>query len=294
MVQPNYSPEEALNRVKLMMKYDSSKTLNENVNVIFEQSQSCSPAINETELDTIVNEVWDMLDKMTTIFSQAVYVEERAGKVYNNVNKLVGKKYYDDISKQCVSAKSEFLERFKVRSNKGGVVFSTEGDIIKLIDEALGETGVENSVKAQKYLNATKKILSTEDSSTPTTGGGNTDGTKNPRVNPVKPPPELKDVKAFQDWLDNNHGDDKEGQGEGWATGYKDGIINKGQNGRGYGNFGPRTQKAWATYKDQYLKGDTAAGTPAAGTPAAGTPAAGTTPEVDGEIITIDGTKQDF
>jgi len=176
MVQPNYSPEEALNRVKLMMKYDSSKTLNENVNVIFEQSQSCSPAINETELDTIVNEVWDMLDKMTTIFSQAVYVEERAGKVYNNVNKLVGKKYYDDISKQCVSAKSEFLERFKVRSNKGGVVFSTEGDIIKLIDEALGETGVENSVKAQKYLNATKKILSTEDSLTPTTGGGNTGG----------------------------------------------------------------------------------------------------------------------
>ncbi len=169
MVQPNYSPEEALNRVKLMMKYDSSKTLNENVSVIFEQSQSCSPAINETELDGIVNEVWGMLDKMTTIFSQAVYVEERAGKVYNNINKLVGKKYFDDISKECVSAKAEFLERFKVRSNKGGVILSTEGDIIKLIDEALGETGVENSVKAQKYLNAAKKILSTEDSSVPTT-----------------------------------------------------------------------------------------------------------------------------
>jgi hypothetical protein len=80
------------------------------------------------------------------------------------------------------------------------------------------------------------------------------DGTKNPKVNPVATPPELKDVKAFQDWLDVN--------AKGWATGYKDGIINKGQNGGGYGTFGPRTQKAWATYKDQYLKGDTAAETP--------------------------------
>ena len=37
MVQPQYSPEEALQRVKLMMNYDSSKTLNENKNIIFEQ-----------------------------------------------------------------------------------------------------------------------------------------------------------------------------------------------------------------------------------------------------------------
>ena len=34
MVQPKYSPEEALKRVKLMMKYDSSKTLNENRTIV--------------------------------------------------------------------------------------------------------------------------------------------------------------------------------------------------------------------------------------------------------------------
>ena len=34
MVHPKYNPEEALQRVKLMMKYDSSKTLTENVNEI--------------------------------------------------------------------------------------------------------------------------------------------------------------------------------------------------------------------------------------------------------------------
>jgi hypothetical protein len=38
MKQPKYSPQEALERVKLMMKYDMGKTLNENRNVIFEQS----------------------------------------------------------------------------------------------------------------------------------------------------------------------------------------------------------------------------------------------------------------
>jgi hypothetical protein len=34
MVQPKYSPEEALQRVKLMMGYDTKKTLKENVEEI--------------------------------------------------------------------------------------------------------------------------------------------------------------------------------------------------------------------------------------------------------------------
>jgi len=38
MVQPKYSPEEALDRVKLMMGYNSSKTLNENKSAIFENN----------------------------------------------------------------------------------------------------------------------------------------------------------------------------------------------------------------------------------------------------------------
>jgi hypothetical protein len=38
MVQPKYSPEEALQRIKLMMEYDSSKTLDENKKVISEQT----------------------------------------------------------------------------------------------------------------------------------------------------------------------------------------------------------------------------------------------------------------
>jgi hypothetical protein len=42
MVQPKYSPEEALQRVKLMMGYDTKKTLKENREIIFEQEPTLS------------------------------------------------------------------------------------------------------------------------------------------------------------------------------------------------------------------------------------------------------------
>jgi hypothetical protein len=45
MIQPQYSPQEALDRIKLMMKYDTSKTLNENVEIISEQANLTNTAI---------------------------------------------------------------------------------------------------------------------------------------------------------------------------------------------------------------------------------------------------------
>ena len=45
MVQPKYSPEEALEKMKLMMKYDLSKTLNENRQIISEQDYVTGTAI---------------------------------------------------------------------------------------------------------------------------------------------------------------------------------------------------------------------------------------------------------
>ena len=57
---------------------------------------------------------------------------------------------------------------------------------------------------------------------------------------------DINGIKSFQDWLDTN--------APGWATGYKGGVIDQGKGGGGYGNFGPRTQKAWQQYKDQYLE----------------------------------------
>jgi hypothetical protein len=53
MVQPKYSPEEALERIKLMMKYDSSKTLNENKKVIFEKEETAVAASTSTDANTL-------------------------------------------------------------------------------------------------------------------------------------------------------------------------------------------------------------------------------------------------
>jgi len=50
MLQQKYSPQEALDRVKLMMKYDSSKTLNENKKVIYEQ-------ISPSELSDVASDI---------------------------------------------------------------------------------------------------------------------------------------------------------------------------------------------------------------------------------------------
>jgi len=45
MVQPQYSPQEALQKIKLMMKYDTSKTLNENVETIKQPINEALPAL---------------------------------------------------------------------------------------------------------------------------------------------------------------------------------------------------------------------------------------------------------
>jgi hypothetical protein len=153
--------KEALERALLIMKYDMKKTLTENVKVISEQSQSCSPSLSDVEMNTIVDIVWDMLDKMTTVFSRNYYTTERAKKIYDNLNKLVGKKYNDSITQECKSSMDEFLERFAVRSEKGGGFISTEPDIKLVIDEALNENGVQEDIVAQKYLKLSKKIIET-------------------------------------------------------------------------------------------------------------------------------------
>lgn len=60
---------------------------------------------------------------------------------------------------------------------------------------------------------------------------------------------DLKDVKAFQDWLDANKSDEQLGQGKGWAAGFPNGKLNKG---KGYGTYGPRSNAAWEKYGNEY------------------------------------------
>jgi hypothetical protein len=262
MVQPQYSPQESLKRVKLMMKYDISKTLNENKEIIFEQDTT------DADVGDIVRE----LDRFNSDEQKIVDIIKKyknKSSFQNFLNKyktISGKDFGSDVAR-AIKYPGDEKEYMDLKNH------------LKTFGITLGQTAGSSGRGTLTFDGLSK------------TGGQVGDTAA--RV-PVATPPELKDVKAFQDWLDVN--------AKGWATGYKDGIINKGQNGRGYGTFGPRTQKAWATYKDQYLKGDTAtetpksdtpaagtpaAETPAAGTPAAGTPAAGTPPKPD-EIEQVD------
>lgn len=111
-------------------------------------------------------------------------------------------------------------------------------ELQKLMNESLSQDTMSN-------VNQTPSVTDTSNHKP----FNNTPGAVSEPKKSVTPPIQLKDedgVKLFQDWLDEN--------APGWATGYKDGILNKGQNGGGYGRFGPRTQKAWSKYKDQYLQ----------------------------------------
>jgi hypothetical protein len=75
------------------------------------------------------------------------------------------------------------------------------------------------------------------------------DGTKLTAKLFIDVPPELDtedEIKKFQDWLDANKPN--------WCTGYKDGKLDKGKNGKGYGLLGPRTQTAWQNYQKDYIK----------------------------------------
>jgi DNA-binding transcriptional MerR regulator len=57
MVQPKYNPEEALQRIKLMMSYDMGKTLNENKQIISEQSFGEIAAIAKELVDSLIGDV---------------------------------------------------------------------------------------------------------------------------------------------------------------------------------------------------------------------------------------------
>lgn len=90
MVQPQYSPEEALNKIKLMMGYDMSKTLNENKSVIFEQSQ-----LGPKEASIIANKIYKqfMGDVQSSDLQdvQDILTDEVFGKSYEDGTCLLNK-----------------------------------------------------------------------------------------------------------------------------------------------------------------------------------------------------------
>jgi|LauGreDrversion4_2_1035121.scaffolds.fasta_scaffold111030_3 hypothetical protein len=346
MIQPKYNPKESLNRIKLMMDYDTSKTLNENVKT------------NKLLNEGIYDKVKEMLDacstglgaEMQTRYMKQSDIDDCAGKFVQSFGSAFGTKLdpmrealkimtakggYQDL---CMIAKSyedqagesflegidadidydsewaEFSKAFQAMKNRSQAqglktkeaqqanidwwetnfpcIFQSNGNVdekplpdqnkyyyIRIKGTSNNEyqvfgdgrvkksdgtaTGKKVSCSGSKvtFVNESiekKNVFEQIDDSGLIDGGSSPTPTPNPNPTPTpKPKPNprpselatVDGVKAFQDWLDENHPN--------WATGYKDGILNKGKNGGGYGTFGPRTSKAWASYKDDYLSGKT-------------------------------------
>jgi hypothetical protein len=324
MVQPQYSPQEALERVKLMMKYDTSKTLNENREIITEQA-STPGGIPQKAVDKIIefsnqnkkNKRLFNTSKLTFEQSQEIDKEFGTGTynkflnnggedILNNVenpqeqNKTLPEiPLPNGVSQEAID-KIIAISKKNKESFRGSYLFPPQQ---QAIDAEFGtgtyikffENGGEEVLKGEKIFKKQTKPEESEPSQSPyskfpcvkkhrkAVKGKDVDGNDIYTINgvvyygngrkrlsngtmanytcndpefkgkskPVAIPDELIDaegVMKFQDWLDTN--------AAGWATGYKDGIIKKGENGGGYGKFGPRTQKAWnnPTYKDGYLK----------------------------------------
>jgi len=278
MVQPKYSPEEALQRVKLMMGYDSSKTLNENKSVIFEAEKVIPKKSVENQNPNIFTDA-DLLGdtgKIRQYFQQISdfgnvlgmpsildivglnFANDLAGRrkgvkgavdaldgfvdskdlayVLTLIKSLDGKCYYDDVEGKNVPAIVRFLELYK----------EDEGD--DLSDDVNGVGTKTLPTGTDKIKQKIVKEIETQKSKS-CDATVKTDGKKQ-QQQASSIPTELKDiegVKKFQDWLDTNK--------TGWATGFPSGLLNKAS---GYGRFGPRTTKAWTSYGQEYLKGETA------------------------------------
>jgi hypothetical protein len=227
MYKVKLSPEEALETIKLRMKYDSSKTLTENVDVVNEQGLAGNASSGQAS----------------------------GGQTYGRTyNYDTGTKWYDVIEKWAKKQSNKFKARddqFWYYTDKDIWNFKKDGNFIYSYESGKTEKG-------KWVVNGTEIKITTEDGdefnsktgqwkkTTSDSNNSSTGSTSTAATSTSSIPAELKDVKNFQDWLDKNH--------PGWHDKYN--TLNK-DTSKGYGKFGPRTSKAWSTssYKDEYLKG---------------------------------------
>ena len=166
MKQPKYNPQEALERIKLMMEYDSSKTLDENKKTISEQV-NCPNAISDDEMEEICNEMWDNLQGLQMVFVRMFKDQkDNAKNIFNTINDLIGKNHKDDLTGECEPAIKSFKKFYKERANEGGWFgFSTDGSIENELKNIKNNKYFNKSGnKVIKYIDAAIIILQTEKS----------------------------------------------------------------------------------------------------------------------------------
>jgi hypothetical protein len=236
---------ESLKRVLLMMKYDNKKTLSENVGVISEQNK----AIRNKGAG--LNRLLSLLSKLNpeTLSKLPVRSDNKKGFINlgtQNIKNIrvktnMGNLYFFVFKPGGYFTENNFVLRIKNGKPTIGtwdldrIYFKNEGDV------SITDSGFDNIININDLTSSSPEVDTPEKKDSPKPS----QPSQEPKI-----PGELKNsegVKKFQDWLDQNK--------QGWATGYPNGVLNK--TGRGYGRFGPRTQKAWNQYKNDYLSSNT-------------------------------------
>ena len=94
MVQPKYSPEEALQRIKLMMEYNNSKTLGENIQMISEQTNNIGSDVGTImkELDRFNSDEQKIVDIVKNYNTKTKFQE-----FINQYKTISGKDFGHDI-----------------------------------------------------------------------------------------------------------------------------------------------------------------------------------------------------
>lgn len=265
MYNKKLTPEESIEKIKLMMKYDTSKTLNENVETVKQPLNEVSPLIavipwltskigSKIALAGVGTWIYniqgggDAFIKAKTVFQGCSSLDARlkptqdkgahreaADKIYNAVQGVGTKEADVKAAISSMATVADLCAMYKYYNK-------TYGD---LYDDLDGDFDGESF--RQYVWSAMSPIVDDAEADLAKSGNTKTSGSSGSGGAQPTIPTELKDtegVKKFQDWADTNKA--------GWATGFKEGKLNRGP---GYGRFGPRTSKAWNQYKNEYLGG---------------------------------------
>lgn len=157
----NTEPNDVVKRALLLMKYDSSQTLTENKQVIFEQ-EGCPNSISREEFLELAKETIEEMVDMDTTFVRMVNQVKSAQLVYDNIKRISEHKVYDSLDNTCKDGISELKRNFKyyyttLLGFDAGGLFANSTLLGVLSDF---KTGYYSDVpEVLRYLNATIKIV---------------------------------------------------------------------------------------------------------------------------------------
>jgi hypothetical protein len=264
MYHIKYTPEEKLERIKLFMKYDSSKTLSEQMSKADELkaaqayadygNKSTTQVDNRSEEQKIADDFYNAAAGMGTSDQKMVdavlkikdpkqfweidsYLKTKPKKMdfsqivndefeYNNFDEAT--EITDHLKKIGLGAEFQKLSTAGGTNRFGTNSFKITSAPIDV--SSLGGVGDAITQGVKKATDAVKNAVDKVEKNKAVTTTSNI-------------PTELKDVKDFQDWLDRNH------PGE-WHVKYQ--ILGSDPN-KGYGKFGPNTIRSWNKWKNDYL-----------------------------------------